>query len=86
MSVIAISPARETAAADGAPLLRWIRVTGRDPLEAVASGGVELPGGGALVASHGLLARVDPRAGAIAEIRDIARAKWVSRASLIPAA
>ncbi len=60
------------------PLLRWIRATGRDPLEAVATGGLDLPAGGALVASHGLLARVDPRSGAVPELVDIARARWVS--------
>jgi hypothetical protein len=64
---------------DESRLLRWIRVTGRDPLEAVASGGLDLPGGAyALVASHGLLARVDPRSGAVDEIVDLARTKWVS--------
>jgi hypothetical protein len=72
----ALEPPRPSATE--APLLRWIRTTGRDPLEATASGGLDLPGGGALVASHGLLARVDPRSGAIPELVDIARARGAS--------
>src|SRR6185437_17124626 len=58
------------------PLLHWIRVTWRDPLEAAAASGFEWPAGGALVASHGLLARVDPRSGAVADLVDIARNTW----------
>ncbi len=58
------------------PLLHWIRVTWRDPLEAAASSGFEWPAGGALVASHGLLARVDPRSGAVADLVDVARNTW----------
>lgn len=50
-------------------LLRWIRVTERDPLEAAAAMGVESPRGGALIASHGLLARVDVNTGAILEMQ-----------------
>ncbi len=61
------------------PLLRWVRATGRDPLEAVASGGLDLPGGGdALVASHGLLARVDPQRGGIGELVEIPHGAWAS--------
>ncbi len=63
--------------ASEAPILRWIRATGRDPLEAVASGGLDLPAGGALVASHGLLARVDPAGGAVPELVELARGKAV---------
>ncbi len=66
-------PPRE---ATEAPILRWIRATARDPLEAVASGGLDLPAGGALVASHGLLARVDPTSGAVPELAEIARGRW----------
>ena len=58
-------------------LLRWIRASGRDPLEAAAAGGLGLPSGGALVASHGMIARVDPASGAVSDIVEIARAKWV---------
>nr|AYM52563.1 hypothetical protein [Aetherobacter rufus] len=63
------------------PLLRWIQITGRDPLEAAASGGIDLGPRGALVASHGLLARVDPRTGAILELLEFARGKWMSACS-----
>ena len=35
MSVIAISPARESAVADGAPLLRWMIFTGASAFAAV---------------------------------------------------
>ena len=59
-------------------ILRWIRATGRDPLEAAAGGGLELPGGLALVASHGMMARVDPRTGAVDEIVELARSRSVS--------
>jgi hypothetical protein len=61
-----------------APILRWIRTTGRDPLEAIAAGGLDLPAGGALVASHGLLARVDPGSGAIVGLQAITRSQWAS--------
>lgn len=63
------------------PLLRWIQVTGRDPLEAAASGGIDLGARGALVASHGLLARVDPRSGAILELVEFAHGKWMNACS-----
>jgi hypothetical protein len=63
------------APAGEVPLVRWLRSTGRDPLEAVASGGVDLPDGRALAASHGLVARVEPRTGAVDAIVDLARAK-----------
>ncbi len=63
------------------PLLRWIQITGRDPLEAAASGGIDLGPRGALVASHGLLARVDPATGAILELVEFARGKWMNACS-----
>lgn len=63
------------------PLLRWIQITGRDPLEAAASGGIDLGARGALVASHGLLARIDPATGAILELVEIAHGKWMSACS-----
>lgn len=59
------------------PLVRWIRGSLRDPLEAAAAGGLDLPAGGALVASHGMVARVDPRSGSIGELVELARGKWV---------
>jgi len=67
--------ARETErpAATELPMLRWIRMTGRDPLEVAASSGFDLPTGGAVAVSHGLLARVDPRSGAVADLVEIAR-------------
>lgn len=72
------------AASDPA-ILRWIRTTNRDPLEVAAAGGVDHPSGSALVASQGLIARVDLKTGAIAELLEIARGRWapcnVGRAS-----
>lgn len=65
-------------AQDDAPLLRWVRATGRDPLEAAAAMGVDAPAGGALIAGHGLVARVDPRTGAFSEIAEFARGKWMN--------
>lgn len=63
------------------PLLRWIQTTARDPLEAAASGGIDLGPRGALVASHGLLARVDPKSGAILELVEFAHGKWMNACS-----
>jgi len=63
------------------PLLRWIQATGRDPLEAAASGGIDLGPRGALVASHGLLARVDVKTGAILELVEFAHGKWMTACS-----
>jgi hypothetical protein len=76
----AIDPraAREPSAS---PLLRWIQTTARDPLEAAASGGIDLGARGALVASHGLLARVDPKSGAILELVEFAHGKWMNACS-----
>ncbi|APR88008.1 hypothetical protein A7982_13357 [Minicystis rosea] len=67
------------AAASDPLLLRWIRASGRDPLEAAASAGLELPtgNGGALIASHGMIARIDARTGVIGELVEISRGKWV---------
>ena len=73
-----LGPMDPPAAAPSEPaLVRWIRVTSRDPLEAIAAGGVDLPSGAALVASHGLLARVDPKAGAIGELVELSHGQWV---------
>jgi hypothetical protein len=68
------------------PLLRWIQATGRDPLEAAASGGIDLGARGALVASHGLLARVDLKTGAILELVEFAHGKWMTACSAAAAA
>jgi hypothetical protein len=64
--------------ATAAAILRWVQTTGRDPLEAAASGGIDLGARGALVASHGLVARVDPRTGGILELVEFAHGKWMS--------
>jgi hypothetical protein len=66
----------EPSTAPQQPLLRWIHATSRDPLEAVAMSGVELPGGAALVGSHGMLARVDVKTGAISELHAIAQGRY----------
>jgi hypothetical protein len=66
-----------SAGAREAALLRWIRASARDPLEAAASGGIDLGGGAALIASHGMIARVDLRTGAIGELVEVAHGKWV---------
>lgn len=58
---------------DEFPLLRWIRVTERDPLDAAAAAGVEAPGGGALIASHGLVARVDTKSGALLDLNEFSK-------------
>jgi hypothetical protein len=67
-----------------APLLKWIRRTERDPLSEVAQGGVLLPSGEALVASAGLLARVDLKTGLVTEVVEVggeeARACTIARA------
>src|SRR5262249_24297670 len=47
------------------PLITWIRETGVDPLVMAAEAGVEAPNGGAIIASYGMLARVDTSTGAI---------------------
>lgn len=52
-------------------VLKWIRRTERDPLAEVAQSGVILPGGEALVASSGLLARVDLKSGLVTELADV---------------
>ena len=71
-------PARATTAPEPG-IFRWIRASARDPLEAAATSGIELPfpGGGALIASHGVLARVDVRTGGITDLLELARGKWL---------
>lgn len=54
-------------------LVRWIRTTGVDPVAAAASGGLESTDGTALVASNGLIARVDLKTGTISAIEEFAR-------------
>jgi hypothetical protein len=65
--------ADEPAPGNVPPLLRWIRATHRDPLALAANSGVELPGRIALVASHGLLARVDLATGLVTTATEFAR-------------
>ena len=51
--------------------VRWVRRTRTDPLAEAIDKGVLLPGGGAVVAAPGLLARVDAASGAVAELVEI---------------
>jgi hypothetical protein len=62
-------------------LLHWVRLTGRDPLEVAAASGIEAPSGGVLLASHGLLARIDPSTSAVLELTEFARGKWMNPCS-----
>jgi hypothetical protein len=71
----ALEPVASTASEPA--IFRWIRASARDPLEAVATGGLDLPTGGALVASHGMIARVDARTGAVTDLLELARGKWL---------
>lgn len=67
------------APAGEAPILRWIRRTGRDPIEVAATLGVDAsPGKGALIASHGMVARVDPETGSLLELVEFAKGKWLN--------
>ncbi|AKT38573.1 hypothetical protein [Chondromyces crocatus] len=89
LSAIEAQPA---AAASEPALLRWVRRTGRDPLEAAVVSGVAAATGTAVVASHGLAARVDLVTGNVLELASIsqveepetcgvggtARAAWVA--------
>ncbi|XXY53069.1 hypothetical protein WME91_18240 [Sorangium sp. So ce269] len=68
----------EPAPPEEPPMLRWIRRTGRDPLEAAISSGVALASGAegdpprvAVAVSHGLLARVDTTTGAILDVESL---------------
>ncbi|XXX73757.1 hypothetical protein WMF30_39545 [Sorangium sp. So ce134] len=60
-----------------APLLRWIRATGRHPLEAAISSGAAWTSA-AITASHGLLARVDLASGALHEVAPFGRGDWLN--------
>lgn len=72
-----LAPPRAPAGAAPDPMIvRWIRGSGRDPLEAAASNGIDLPSGHALVASHGMIARVDPKTGALLELLELGVGKW----------
>jgi hypothetical protein len=62
-----VVPAGEPATA------RWVQATGRDPLEAAVASGAAAGEGVAIVASHGLLARVDTLEGRVLELAEIAR-------------
>ncbi|HVK68954.1 MAG TPA: hypothetical protein VM694_31070 [Polyangium sp.] len=65
--------AYHTPKEDEPALVKWIRATHRDPLSAAAAAGVFLPDGGAIVASHGLLARVDTKTGMVTAAAEFAR-------------
>jgi hypothetical protein len=68
------------------PLLRWIRITRRDPLEAAVTGGILAPAGGAFVASHGLFARVDLGTGLLLELTEFAHGSGVNACATARAA
>ncbi|WP_437792711.1 hypothetical protein [Sorangium sp. So ce693] len=61
----------------GAPLLRWIRATGRHPLEAAISSGAAWSST-AITASHGVLARLDLATGALQEVAPFGRGDWLN--------
>jgi hypothetical protein len=74
-----MGPLERPSAPDAEPrLLRWIRRTARDPLEAIAAAGVDLHEHGALIASHGQLARVDPATGSLLDLSEFAHGKDMS--------
>ncbi|MFO0762780.1 MAG: hypothetical protein U0359_40460 [Byssovorax sp.] len=74
-----LGPFEQLRAPEGEPrLLRWIRATGRDPLETAAAVGLDLRAEGALVASHGQLARVDPASGSLLDLVEFAHGKDMS--------
>src|SRR5690606_21607819 len=74
-----LGPIDEAPAPSGeAPLLRWIRATGRDPLEAAIASGTLAAPGVALAASHGLVARVDVRTGVVIDVAEFARGGGVN--------
>ncbi|MDC3962224.1 hypothetical protein [Polyangium jinanense] len=58
---------------DDPALVKWIRATHRDPLAAAAASGVFLPDGSAIVASHGMVARVDTKTGMVTAAAEFAR-------------
>lgn len=60
------------AATNTSPLVRWIRTTGTDPIAAAAHSGVEIGEGAALVASNGLIARIDLKTGTITALEEFA--------------
>ncbi|MEZ4298844.1 MAG: hypothetical protein R3B70_28090 [Polyangiaceae bacterium] len=58
--------------ANEAPLVKWVRRTGRDPMSEVAQSGVLTPAGDALVATAGMLARIDLKTGLVTEVAEVA--------------
>lgn len=66
------APAEKQAAANEPGLIKWVRRTERDPLAEAAEKGVLMPSGEALVASAGLLARVDLKTGLVTEVVEVA--------------
>ena len=65
-------------AGDEPPLVRWIRTTGRDPLEAAITSGALSGPTQATVASHGLFARVDLKTGLVEDLAEFARGGGVN--------
>ncbi len=55
---------------NASPLVRWVRKTGTDPIATAAQNGVEIGEGAALVASNGLIARVDLKTGTITALEE----------------
>jgi hypothetical protein len=70
------APASEPA------FVRWVESTGRDPAEAAVTAGVLAPGGAWIVASHGLVARVDPRSLAVVELAEFAHGNGMNACSI----
>jgi hypothetical protein len=68
----------EPAPAGEAPLLRWIRTTGRDPLDAAIASGVAAGPGVALAASRGLLAHVEMTSGTLLDLTAFAQGSGIS--------
>ncbi len=70
------------SAAGDPPIVRWARTTGRDPVDAAVVAGVPTAAGEALVASHGLVARLDPASGAVIGVFELARGTGMNACAL----
>jgi hypothetical protein len=79
----ALEPTPDPSGTDAdAPLVRWVRATERDPIELAAEIGVDLGNGVALVASHGMVAKVDLRAGVVTELLQFAKGRYLTPCAL----
>jgi hypothetical protein len=63
------------ASSSEAPLVRWVRRTGRDPLELAVDAGVPMPWG-LVVAANGMVARLDPATGLPVEVATFGAPAW----------